>query len=101
MALEQGKPVVLALGTDQKVQIDPNSATSYYQLGLRYLRNNEADAAVVALQQAIALQSSAGAAHLFLGLAYTSLGAHPRAESAYGRAILSSPRIPTPTTILA
>src|SRR6266446_5460622 len=82
MALAQGKPVVLTLGPDQTVQIDPHSATSYYQLGLRYLRNDEAEAAVVTLQQAIALQPSSDAAHLFLGLAYTSLGAHTKAETA-------------------
>ena len=87
IALEQGKPVVLTLGPDQTVQIDPHSATSYYHLGLRYLRNDEAEAAVVALQQAIALQPSSDVAHLFLGLAYTSLGAHTRAEAAYHRAI--------------
>jgi len=86
-ALEQGKPVVLTLGADQKVEIDPHSATSYYQLGLRYLRNDEAEAAVVALQQAIALQPGSDVAHLFLGLAYTSLGAHAQAEAAYRRAI--------------
>jgi hypothetical protein len=79
-ALAQGKPVILPLGADQQVEIDPHSATSYYQLGLRYLRNDEAEAAVVALQQAITLQPSADGAHLFLGLAYTALGAHARAE---------------------
>jgi len=94
MVLEQGKPVVLTLDTDQKVEIDPRSATSYYQLGLRYLRNDEAEAAVVTLQQAIALQPSSDVAHLFLGLAYTSLGAHTRAEAAYRRAIALRPTNP-------
>jgi len=93
-AIELGKPVVLALGADQTVAIDPNSATSYYQLGLRYLRNDEADAAVVALRQAIAWQPGHDAAHLFLGLAYTSLGAHAEAEAAYRRAIALNPTNP-------
>ena len=93
-AIELGKPVVLALGADQTVAIDPNSATSYYQLGLRYLRNDEADAAVVALRQAIAWQPGHDAAHLFLGLAYTSLGAHAKAEAAYRRAIALNPTNP-------
>ena len=86
-ALELGRPVVLALGAEQTVAIDPRSAPSYYQLGLRYLRNDEADAAVAALQQAIALEPDHDAAHLFLGLAYTSLGTYARAEAAYRRAI--------------
>jgi tetratricopeptide (TPR) repeat protein len=94
MALGQGKPVELTLGTDQKVQIDPESANSYYQLGLRYLRNDEAEAAVVALQQAIAIQPGSDVAQLFLGLAYTSLGAHSKAESAYRRAIALRPTNP-------
>jgi Tfp pilus assembly protein PilF len=94
MALAQDKPVVLALGADQKVEIDPHSATSYYQLGLRYLRNDEAEAAGVALQQAIALQPGSDVAHLFLGLAYTSLGTHARAEAAYHRTIALRPTNP-------
>jgi protein O-GlcNAc transferase len=94
IALKQDKPVVLTLGTDQKVEIDPHSATSYYQLGLRYLRNDEAEAAVVTLQQAIALQPSADVAHLFLGLAYTSLGVYVKAEAAYRRAIALRPTNP-------
>jgi spermidine synthase len=93
-ALELGRPVVLALGADQTVTIDPRSAPSYYQLGLRYLRNDEADAAVATLQQAIALEPSHDAAHLFLGLAYTSLGAPAKAEAAYRRAIALRPTNP-------
>ena len=93
-ALESGKPVALTFGTDQTVAIDPQSATSYYQLGLRYLKNDEAAAAVGALQQAVALRPDFDAAHLFLGLAYTSLGAHAKAEAAYRRAIALSPTNP-------
>ncbi|PWU24941.1 MAG: hypothetical protein C5B48_03790 [Candidatus Rokuibacteriota bacterium] len=93
-ALELGKPSVVALGDDQTVAIDPDSAASYYQLGLRYLRNDEADAAVDALQQAIALEPRYDAAQLFLGLAYTSLGAHAKAEAAYRRAIALRPTNP-------
>ena len=93
MALEQGKPVVRTLGQSQ-AEIDPHSATSYYQLGLRYLRNDEARAAVVALQQAIALQPNSDVAHLFLGLAYTSLGAYARAGANYRRAIALGPTNP-------
>jgi len=93
-ALAQGKPVVLTLGTDQTMEIDPHRAMSYYQLGLRYLRNDETNAAVGALQQAIALQPSSDVAHLFLGLAYTSLGASTRAEADYRRVIDLSPTNP-------
>jgi spermidine synthase len=93
-ALDLGKPSVLTLGGDQTVSIDPDSASSYYQLGLRYLRNDEAEAAVAALRQAVALQPGYDAAHLFLGLAYTSLGANGRAESAYRRAIAINPTNP-------
>jgi spermidine synthase len=93
-ALELGQPVALRLGAEGAVTIDPASATSYYQLGLRYLRSDEADAAVVALRRAIALDPGHDAAHLFLGLAYTSLGAHADAESAYVRAIALRPTNP-------
>jgi spermidine synthase len=93
-ALAQGKPVVLTLGTDQTMEIDPHRAMNYYQLGLRYLRNDETNAAVGALQQAVALQPSSDVAHLFLGLAYTSLGASTRAEAAYRRVIDLSPTNP-------
>lgn len=94
MAMAQGQPVVLPLDTDQQVRIEPHTATGYYHLGLRYLRNDEAEAAVTALQQAIALQPDADAAHLFLGLAYTALENHARAEAAYRRAIALKPTNP-------
>ncbi len=94
LALRSGKPTVLALGAGQEVAIDPQGAAGYYQLGLRYLKNDEADAAVAALEQAVALEPGSEPAHLFLGLAYTSLGAHDRAEAAYRRAIALSPTNP-------
>ncbi|PYN05029.1 MAG: hypothetical protein DME07_01305 [Candidatus Rokuibacteriota bacterium] len=90
-ALELGKPVALALGPDGPLTIDPDSATSYYQLGLRYLRNDEADAAVTALRRAVTMQPGHDAAHLFLGLAYTSLGTYADAEVEYRRAIALRP----------
>jgi tetratricopeptide (TPR) repeat protein len=89
-AIETGTPTPPALG----LTIDAGSAASYYQLGLRYLRNDEAEAAVFTLRQAIALQPDHDAAHLFLGLALTSLGAHPQAEAAYRRAIALNPKDP-------
>ena len=93
-ALELGQPVELALGADGVLTIDPDSAMSYYHLGLRYLRNDEADAAVLALRRAIALQPGHDAAHLFLGLAYTSLGTYADAEVEYRRAIALRPTNP-------
>ena len=93
-ALELGKPVALALGPDGPLTIDPDSATSYYQLGLRYLRNDEADAAVTALRRAVTMQPGHDAAHLFLGLAYTSLGTYADAEVEYRRAIALRPTNP-------
>jgi spermidine synthase len=93
-ALALGRPVVLALGADQTVAIDPRSGSSYYQLGLRYLRNDEAELAVASLEQAIALEPGHDAAHLFIGLAHTSLGAHAKAEAAYRRAIALRPTNP-------
>ena len=93
-ALELGKPVALALGSEGLLTIDPDSATSYYQLGLRYLRSDEADAAVRALRRAITLQPGNDAAHLFLGLAYTSLGTYANAEVEYRRAIALHPTNP-------
>ena len=86
-ALELGARVALALGADGPLTIDPDTATGYYQLGLRYLRNDEADAAVLALRRALALQPDHDEAQLFLGLAYTSLGILDKAEDAYHRAI--------------
>jgi spermidine synthase len=75
-------------------QGDPDSATSYYQLGLRYLRNDETEAAVFALRRAITLQPDHDAAHLFLGLAYTSLGTFANAEAEYRRVIALRPTNP-------
>jgi len=93
-ALEEGKPVALTLDSEHLLTIDPDSATSYYQLGLRYLRNDEADAAARALRRAITLQPGHDAAHLFLGLAYTSLGAYTNAEVEYRAAIALRPTNP-------
>jgi spermidine synthase len=93
-ALALGRRVAVPLGTEGQVTIDPDSAASYYHLGLRYLRNDEADAAVAALRRAIALQPDHDAAQLFLGLAYTSLGAEAEAEAAYRRAIALRPTNP-------
>ncbi len=77
-----------------KRALDPASAASHYQLGLRYLRNDEADAAAMTLQRAIALQPDHDDAHLFLGLAYISLGAHDKAEIAFRRALALRPTNP-------
>src|SRR5207245_5050555 len=93
-ALEEGKPVALTLDSEHLLTIDPDSATSYYQLGLRYLRNDEADAAVRALRRAITLQPGHDAARLFLGLAYTSLGAYTNAAVEYRAAIALRPTNP-------
>ncbi|PYN24314.1 MAG: hypothetical protein DMD99_11510 [Candidatus Rokuibacteriota bacterium] len=93
-ALELGKPVALALAGAGLLTVDPDSGTGYYQLGLRYLRNDEADAAVMALRRAITLQPGHDAAHLFLGLAYTSLGTYASAEVEYRRAIALRPTNP-------
>jgi spermidine synthase len=93
-ALELGKPVTLALGMNGPLTIDPDAAASYYQLGLRYLRSDEADQAVMALRRAVTLQPDHDAAHLFLGLAYTSLGTYASAEVEYRRAIALRPTNP-------
>ena len=93
-ALELGKPVTLTLGVDGPLTIDPDDATSYYQLGLRYLRNDEADLAVMALRRAITLRPDLDEAHLFLGLAYTSVGTYASAEVEYLRAIALRPTNP-------
>jgi spermidine synthase len=90
-ALEAGTPVTVALGPEHTLRVEPRSAEAFYQLGLRYLRNDEAEAAVFALGQATTLEPGHAAAHLFLGLAHTSLGAYERAEAAYRRAIALSP----------
>jgi spermidine synthase len=93
-ALDLGIHVELPFGEDGFLTIDPSSATSYYQLGLRYLRNDEADPAVLALRRAIVLQPDHDGAQLFLGLAYTSLGVLDKAEDAYRRAIALRPTNP-------
>ena len=86
-ALRRGQPAGLALASGQTVAIDPDGGASYYQLGLRYLRNDEAGEAVAAFRQAVALAPIDDSAHLFLGLAQTSLGAYAEAEAALRRAI--------------
>ena len=93
-ALELGKPVTITLGVNTPLTIDPDDATSYYQLGLRYLRADEADLAAMTLRRAVTLQPNHDAAHLFLGLAYTSLGSYPSAEVEYRRAIALRPTNP-------
>lgn len=91
MALEQGQPTQVSVGDDRVLDVSPDDATSYYHLGLRYLRNGEAEAAVAALQQAVSLRPDAAAAYSFLGLAYAALGASARAETAYRQAIALDP----------
>lgn len=93
-ALEAGRPTRLTLDDKAVLEVNPHSAPSYYHLGLRYLRNDEIDAAIDALHQAVRLQPDYAAAHLFLGLAYTSLGTHHKAEVAYQRATVLNPADP-------
>jgi spermidine synthase len=93
-ALDDGTRAVVTLGPGESLTVDPGRASTHYQLGLRYLRNDEAEAAAAALRQAVALQPDHDAAHLFLGLAYTSLGMHAEAEAAYRRAIVLRPTNP-------
>jgi spermidine synthase len=92
LALESGVPQVIQLPSGATLDVDPDHASSYYQLGLLYLRNNQADAAVAALQQALRLQPDDEAAHLFLGLAYTALGIPAQATLAYRRTLALNPR---------
>jgi spermidine synthase len=94
LAMDTGRPVALPLGSEQAVMIDPDRGASYYQLGLRYLKNDEVEAAAATLRQATALQPDDDAAHLFLGLAYTSLGASAQAEASLRRAIALRPTNP-------
>jgi spermidine synthase len=92
LTLEHGAPQVIQLWSGASLEVDPEHAASYYQLGLRYLRNNEADGAVAALQQTLRLQPDHEAAHLFLGLAYTALGVSAKAETAFRRTLALNPR---------
>lgn len=91
-ALAHRTPTRLALAPDHVLEVDPDHASGYYQLGLRYLRNNEAEAAAAALEQALRLQPDHDAAPLFLGMAYTALRASSKAEAAYRRAIARAPQ---------
>jgi tetratricopeptide (TPR) repeat protein/spermidine synthase len=90
-ALDLKRPTILRLGADSVLAITPDSANSYYHLGLRYLRNEEPEAAIDALQQAVRLQSEHASAYFFLGVAYATIGANAEAEGAYGRAIALAP----------
>src|SRR5262249_20560868 len=92
--LDRGQPATLALGTEPAVMIEPGRPASYYQLGLRYLRNDEPRAAVGALRQAAARQPDDPTVQLFLGLARTALGAYGDAEMAFKRAIALQPTNP-------
>ena len=89
-----GQPTQLTLDDKVVLEVSPHSAPSYYHLGLRYLRNDEVEAAIDALQQAVRLRPDYAEAHLFLGLAYTSLGTHHKAEVAYQRATVLNPTDP-------
>lgn len=90
-AIELGQPAQIRLGGDHLLEVNPHSASSYYQLGLRYLRNDEPEAAVGALRQAVQLRPEYAPAYTFLGLAYASLGDSARAEAAYHRALALNP----------
>jgi tetratricopeptide (TPR) repeat protein len=91
MALEQGQPTQVSVGDGLVLDISPDDAMSYYHLGLRYLRNGEAEAAVAALHQAVLLRPDFASAYSFLGLAYATLGAPPKAEMAYRQALALDP----------
>jgi spermidine synthase len=90
-ALDLKQPMILRLGPDSVLEVTPDSANSYYHLGLRYLRNEEPEAAIDALQQAVRLQPESASAYFFLGVAYATLGVNAEAEGAYGRAIALAP----------
>lgn len=91
-ALARRTPTRLTLAPDHVLDVDPERASGYYQLGLRYLRHNEAAAAAAALEQVIRLQPDHAAAPMFLGMAYTALRASAKAEAAYRRAIALTPQ---------
>jgi len=94
VALDSGKPASMSVGSEPAVVIDPSRGAGYYQLGLRYLRNDEPAEATAVLRQAVALAPDDDAALLFLGLAQTSLGAYAEAEAALRRAIALRPTNP-------
>jgi spermidine synthase len=91
MALERGVQATVRLDAEHVLQVDPDSASSYYHLGLRYLRNDEPEAAAMALHQAVQLQPGHDTAYLFLGVAYATAGMSAKAEGAYRHVIALSP----------
>jgi tetratricopeptide (TPR) repeat protein len=91
IALEHGQPTQVVVGDGLVLDVSPDDATGYYHLGLRYLRNGEAEAAAAALQQAVSLRPDWASAYVFLGLAYATLGTPARAEMAYRQAIALDP----------
>ncbi|MEE8285892.1 MAG: tetratricopeptide repeat protein, partial [Gammaproteobacteria bacterium] len=90
-ALDLGKPARIQMGTDRVLEINPNDATSYYQLGLRYLRNDEPQAAIEALRQALQRRPAYASAYVFLGLAQASQKHDAEAEAAYRHALDLNP----------
>jgi spermidine synthase len=91
-ALARRTPTQLRLDPEHVLDVDPDHASGYYQLGLRYLRNNEPEAAAAVLEQALRLQPDHDTAAMFLGMAYTALRASSKAEAAYRRAIALAPQ---------
>jgi spermidine synthase len=90
-ALELGHPTRIRLAEDNVLEVDPQSAAAYYHLGLRHLRNDEAEAAVDALHHAVRRDPTHASAYLFLGIAHTALSAYAEAEATLRRAIELAP----------
>jgi spermidine synthase len=90
-ALALGQSVQMRLAGNTILEVSPQSAASYYELGLRYLRNDEPESAIEILRQALQLQTEYAPAYVSLGLAYASLGAHEKATDAYRQAIAHAP----------
>ncbi len=90
-ALDLRQPTRIRVRGGSVLEVDPHSAATYYNLGLRYLRSDEPEAAVDALKQAVRLHPEHATAYFFLGLAYASREASHEAEAAYRRAIELAP----------
>ena len=73
------------------VEVDPNSALGYENIGIALLQDRQLPAAESALRKAISLDPTLGGAHTALGVVLASTGRTPEAIDAWKRALALDP----------
>jgi tetratricopeptide (TPR) repeat protein len=92
MQVEQGRYEEAISGLQRVIEVEPNTAIAYVQLGTAYTRMKQYEKALPALRKAVELKADSGLAQYELGLALFETGNWNEAAPQFEQVIARMPR---------